>query len=72
MGDPKMIDRGGILSMGKDAKGEIYYGRTERGQALYDALLSSMSAAECVRRHSYMTREFVLGLRKKFSNMRKK
>jgi hypothetical protein len=65
-----MIDRGGILSIGKNANGEVVYGRTELGQTLYDALLSSMTAAECVRRHPGLSREFVLNFRKENADMR--
>lgn len=42
---------------------ETTYGRTPSGQAVYDVYFSSMSAAECARRHR-ISREFVLEQRR--------
>lgn len=39
---------------------DVAFGRTPLGQAVYDVYMSSMSAAECVRRHPELTREQVL------------
>jgi len=48
----------------KGGRGRVVaLGRTRLGQAAYDVILSSMSAAEAARRHK-LKREFVLELRR--------
>jgi hypothetical protein len=42
----------------------VAFGRTELGQSVYDIYFSKMSAAEVVRRHPTLTREWVLAQRK--------
>lgn len=49
-----------------ETRDEVVYGRTPLGQCLYDALLSSMTAAEVCRRYPELSREFVLKLRRDF------
>lgn len=51
---------------------EIVYGRTELGQTVYDIFFSSLSAAEVVRRHSRVTRKFVLDMRRKHPKLRRR
>jgi hypothetical protein len=51
-------------------RGEIVFGRTELGQALYDVLMSGMSATEAARRHRGVSRKFVLEMRRKYPEMR--
>jgi len=46
---------------------EIAYGRTPKGQCLYDVLLSSMSAAAVNRKYPDLSREFVLKMRREFN-----
>ncbi len=50
---------------------EIMYGRTPKGQCLYDVLLSSMTAATVQRKYPELSREFVLKMRKDFNRKRK-
>jgi hypothetical protein len=53
-----------MLRVIRNKKGEIVaFGRTRLGQAAYDCILSSMSAAEASRRH-HLKREFILELRR--------
>lgn len=48
-------------------KDNIVFARTELGQTVYDIYFSSMSAAEVVRRHRGVKREFVLDQRRNHS-----
>ncbi len=50
---------------------EIMYGRTPKGQCLYDALMSSMTAAAVHRKYPKLSREFVLKMRQEFNQQRK-
>jgi hypothetical protein len=52
--------------------GHVAYGRTALGQAVYDVLMSSMTAEECHRRHPDLSRNFILQMRKDNREMRAK
>jgi hypothetical protein len=58
------FDDPAMLRAIRNDKGEIVaFGKTRLGQAAYDVMLSSMSAAEAARRHK-LKREFVLEMRR--------
>jgi len=51
----------------KKAADEVMFGRTPKGQCLYDVLMSSMSAAAVHRKYPALSREFVLKMRHEFN-----
>jgi hypothetical protein len=57
--------------MKRQGEAEILFGRTDIGQTLYDVISSSMTAAEVVRRHPKVSRDFVLYMRRKFNRLRR-
>jgi hypothetical protein len=58
------FDDPAMIRVIRNEKGEIVaFGRTRLGQAAYDVMLSSMTAAEAARRHK-LSREFVLKMRR--------
>jgi hypothetical protein len=63
-GEATTFEDRAMLRVIRNRNGEIVaYGRTRLGQAAYDVLFGSMSAAEAARRHK-LKREFVLELRR--------
>jgi hypothetical protein len=60
----------GLISMEKDASGETLFGRTEIGKAIYDLLLSSMSAKKAGERH-HVRHAAVLALRRNYRALRR-
>lgn len=57
------FDDPAMIRVIRDESGHIVaFGKTRLGQAAYDVMLSSMSAAEAARRHK-LKREFVLEMR---------
>jgi hypothetical protein len=63
----------GLLSIVKNNLGQIVaFGKTEMGQTVYDILSSSLSAAEVARRHPEVNREFVLYMRHKYPELRRR
>lgn len=51
----------------KKSPDEIMFGRTPKGQCLYDVLMSSMTAAEVHRKYPTLSRDFVLRMRQEFN-----
>ena len=60
--------REGLISMKKEG-GETLLGRTETGQALYDLLLSPMSAKKAAQLH-HVRHAAVLALRRNYRSLR--
>ncbi len=65
-------DTPALLRMIRSERGLVVaFGRTKLGQAAYDVLMSSMSAAEAARRHK-LDRGFVLRMRRENPELRKR
>lgn len=63
--------RPALLGIERNRDGDVVFVRTPAGQAVYDILMSHMSAREAARRHK-LSRAVVLEMRRQYPDMRVK